>query len=184
MPTLFTIGHSNQKAVDFVDLLQEYEIECVVDVRTKPYSRFRHFNRELLEERLRELSIDYVFRGEDLGGHPEDDTLYANGRVVYERVAALSGFRRQIRDLADKSAQARIALMCSEEDPAKCHRHPLLAVAFRKRGVKVVHLRRDGSCQDDESIVEPVDQQMPLLEPDGEDLSWKSPKRIRPRSKS
>lgn len=184
MPTLFTIGHSNHKADDFIDLLQKYSIECVVDVRSKPSSRFHHFKQKPLKERLGELGIDYLFVGDHLGGHPEDNTLYENGRVVYERVAALRGFRREVRNVANKSGKARLVLMCSEENPEECHRHPLLAEAFTKRGVKVVHLRRDGSCQDSESITEPVGQQMPLLEPGGEDLSWKSPKRIRPISKS
>ena len=184
MPTLFTIGHSNQKAADFIELLEQYSIECVVDVRSKPRSRFPYFNRGPLEKRLRELGIDYLYLGDHLGGHPDDDSLYRDGRVVYERVAALSGFRREIRNVADKSRQVRLALMCSEEDPAKCHRHPLLATALKKRGVKVIHLRRDGTCQDADSISEPVGPQMPLLELGGEDLSWKSPKRIRPRGTS
>ena len=184
MPTIFTIGHSNQKAAHFVELLEKYSIECVVDVRSKPYSRFHHFNREPLEKRLAELDIDYLYLGDDLGGHPEDKELYENERVVYERVAALRGFRREIRNVADKSGQVRLALMCSEENPEKCHRHPLLADALKKRGVKVVHLRRDGTSQDAESITEPVSSQMPLLELGGEDLSWNSPKRIRPRGKS
>ena len=184
MPTIFTIGHSNQKAADFVELLRKYSIECVVDVRSKPYSRFRHFNREPLEKRLGDLGIDYLFLGDDLGGHPEDKTLYANDRVVYERMTALSGFRREIRNVADRSREARLVLMCTEEDPAKCHRHPLLASALKKRSVRVVHVRRDGSCQEADSIAEPVGQQMPLLEPEGEDLEWISPKKIRPQNKS
>jgi len=41
MTTIFTIGHGNRAIGEFVALLREAGIECVVDVRACPASR-RH----------------------------------------------------------------------------------------------------------------------------------------------
>ena len=174
-----TIGHSNQPAAEFVALLKKHNIERVVDVRSKPYSRFHHFNREPLTDRLRSFGIDYLHLGDQLGGHPDPDEFYVGGRVAYERVAALSGFRRGIAQVVDESAQHCVVLMCTEEDPAHCHRHPLLARMLIEHGIEVLHLRRDGSVQDATTMADEISLQLPLLEPVGEDLTWRSPKRIR-----
>ena len=72
--------------------------------------------------------------GDELGGHPSQDNLYnERGRVVYERVATLPDFRRGIKKIVELSDQHTLALMCTEEDPMKCHRHPLLALALVER---------------------------------------------------
>lgn len=180
MRAVFTIGHSNQPAADFVALLKKYEIELVVDVRSKPYSRFRHFGRESLATRLQDSGIEYLHLGDKLGGHPDADEFYVDGRVAYERLAATREFRSGIRQVAQKSEQCRLVVMCAEEDPTQCHRHPLLAPALAESGVQVHHIRRDGSLQEHITTRSPNEFQMPLVEPGGEDRTWLSPKRIRP----
>ena len=180
MSEIFTIGHSNQPADDFIGLLQKTNVECVVDVRSKPYSRFRHFNREPLARRLERIGISYLYLGHELGGHPEREELYVSGRVAYERVIALPEFRRGINRVIDEIEQHRIVLMCTEENPAQCHRHPLLARTLVEHGITVLHIRRDGSVQNAVEVDGQIDPQLALLEPPGEDLTWRSPKVIRP----
>lgn len=181
MPTVFTIGHSNQPAAEFDALLEKYNIQCLIDVRSKPRSRFGQFNRKALETRLSGRGIEYLYLGDELGGHPDPDEFYEGGHVVYERVAGLREFRRGIGRVIDESEQRRLVLMCAEENPADCHRHPLLARMLVERGVEVLHMRRDGSFQDATKMVESVDPRLPLFELAGEDLTWRSPKRIRRR---
>ena len=178
MPTVYTIGHSNQPADEFDALLLRQSIERVVDVRSRPRSRFGQFNGKALAKRLTGRGIEYLYLGDQLGGYPEPDALYDDGRVVYERVAALPHFRSGIKRVAKECEQQRMALMCAQEDPKVCHRHPLLASALLERGVEVLHLRRDGSVQDAATMTEQTSLQLPLLEPVGEDLTWRSPKRI------
>ncbi len=179
--TIFTIGHSNQPAANFDGLLEQNEIELLVDVRSKPYSRYHHFNRERLDSRLAAKGIRYLYLGDLLGGHPESSEFYENGRVVYERLAALKSFRRGITRVEEESAKSRVVLMCTEEDPAKCHRHPLLASALHERGLRVLHLRRNGLVEGAADFAEQTSFQIPLLETVGEDLTWKSPKIIKLR---
>ena len=182
MPTIFTIGHSNQSADDFVALLKQNGIECLVDVRSDPYSRFvKHFNREVLRTRLSRESIDYLYFGDELGGFPDRSDLYVSDHVVYERVAALPEFRRGIRRLIEESEQRCTAIMCAEEDPAECHRQPLLARTLLERGMVVLHLRRNGQVQEAAHFGDSADLQLPLFEPPGEDLTWRSPKPSRRR---
>ena len=182
--TILTIGHSNQPAAEFLNLLKGQDIQFVIDVRSKPYSRYRHFNREALKDRLHGVGIEYSHRGDALGGHPPEDEFYNDqGRVVYERLATLRRFRRAISKIVEESEQYTLALLCVEEDPAECHRHPLLAVALLERGLRVLHLRRKGSIQDAEGMIEQGSLQLPLVEPVGEDAKWQSPKRIRPRGR-
>ena len=184
--TVFTIGHSNQPADDFIALLKAYKIDQVFDVRSKPYSRFRHFSREHLMDRLARHEIQYAYMGEELGGHPVDERYYnERDRVVYERLAISPEFRRGFRNMVkeiEACERNSIAVMCTEEDPAKCHRHPLLARVLMERGLEVRHIRRDGTVQNAAEISEDISQQLPLFEPVGEDLVWQSPKRIRTRS--
>ncbi len=185
MSTVFTIGHSNQSSEDFIALLIKQRIEQVLDVRSTPYSSYvPHFNRESITHRLARKGIEYLYLGDQLGGKPKSDEFYENGHVVYERVAELSQFRRGLDRVVDESEQRRLVLMCAEENPVECHRHPLLASALLERGVRVLHLRRDGSLQDAAAMTEPTSPQLPLFEEEGEDLTWQSPKRVRRRDRT
>ncbi len=49
VPVIFTIGHSNHNLERFLGLLEGFEIETLVDIRSNPYSRFSpHFNQPAL----------------------------------------------------------------------------------------------------------------------------------------
>ena len=65
--TIFTIGHSTHSIEDFVALLRRHGITAVADVRSQPYGRLDHFNRENLSAALKASGIEYVFLGEQLG---------------------------------------------------------------------------------------------------------------------
>ena len=182
MSKVYTIGHSNQSSDEFIALLVKQSIDQLMDVRSKPRSRFPHFNQKALKQRLADQDIAYRYLGDLLGGYPEAEELYWNDRVVYERVVALPEFRRGIGRVLEESEKHCLVLMCAQENPRQCHRHPLLASELIKRGARVLHLRRDGSVQDAASMTEPLNPQLPLIEPVGEDLTWKSPNRIRRRS--
>ena len=68
MQKLFTIGHSNHSFDEFLDLLQQREIEKIIDVRSAPYSRYSpQFNKSALEKSLKCRGIGYIFLGKELG---------------------------------------------------------------------------------------------------------------------
>lgn len=145
---LWTIGHSNHPADRFLSLLQQHGIKTVVDVRSQPYSRFSpHFRQSRLRELLSEIGIDYLFLGDELGGRPKEPDLYDDaGDVVYDRVAQTERFADGLRRLMAAAATQRVAAMCSEEDPTRCHRRLLITRALLNgdSSPSVMHIRGDG----------------------------------------
>jgi len=154
-PGLLSIGHSSQPFNNLVVLLGRYQVEVVADVRTSPYSnRNPHFNSRNLRFGLNEANIGYLFLGKELGGRPEGDAFYdSDGCVDYSRVAETGLFQSGLDRLLDGGRRFRIALLCSEEDPAGCHRFLLVTRTLRDRGVPVAHIRGDGSVQRTEEII-------------------------------
>jgi uncharacterized protein (DUF488 family) len=146
---LFTIGHSNHSVKSFINILHLNFIEYVIDVRSAPFSRHvPHFNKPDLVISLQAEGLHYMHMGKELGGFPQDRSLYtAEGLVDYDRLAAIASFQKGL-DRITKGIQKgfRIVLMCAEENPQKCHRHFLLAKEFaERRKIAVSHLRADGT---------------------------------------
>jgi uncharacterized protein (DUF488 family) len=156
---VYTIGHSNVTVDKIVQLLQRYQIQVLVDVRSVPYSQYSpQFNRDSLAEALRESGIEYLFAGEYLGGRPEDRTLYKSGEnpssreeylelVDYNKVAKQDWYRNAIARLIAIAGERRTAVMCSEEDPKQCHRYRLIGQTLLQKGVTVWHIRRKGGVE-------------------------------------
>lgn len=153
-PQLFSIGHSTQTLEHLVKLLRQYGVEVVADVRTSPFSRFNpQFNRRDLQLSLRQAGIDYVFLGKELGGRPDGEEFYdPEDHVLYGRMAETSLFRAGLSRLLDGARQYRVAMMCSEEDPAECHRFLLITRVLHSEGIQVTHIRADGTSQRTEDI--------------------------------
>ncbi len=147
--SLSTIGHSNHSMETFLKLLQQFQIQVVVDVRSQPYSRYvPHFRKEALQQFLEEAGVRYLFLGRELGGRPSGDEFYdGEGQVLYRQLAESALFQEGIARLEKGLENYRVALMCSEEDPAKCHRLWLLGRVLQERGVEVSHIRGDGTLQ-------------------------------------
>ena len=147
--TIHTIGHSTRTVRAFIDLLRAHEIELVIDVRRWPASRrLPHFNREALHSALKSREIDYTWRG-DLGGFrkPSPDSVNTAWRVgafrAYADFMLTAEFQTIIDDLEQIAATGRIALLCAEAVPWRCHRQ-LLADAFLAREWAVRHIMDNG----------------------------------------
>jgi uncharacterized protein (DUF488 family) len=153
---ILSIGHSNLAADDLVAALKAHQIEIVIDVRSSPYSQFApQFNRLDLAQTLSKASIDYEFAGEALGGRPTDPTCYRNGEIPppkanylkevdYQTVATKSWYLEGLDRLIEIATEKPTAIMCSEEDPSRCHRHHLIAHTLLDRDIPVWHIRKSG----------------------------------------
>jgi len=156
---VLTVGHSNMPLTDFLESLHERGVRRIVDVRSAPYSRYvPHFNREPLEAALEAAGIAYGHAGEFLGGRPTDPTCYFSGElpdgkanylelVNYAEVARRDWYLRGIDRLIERAMQGTTAILCSEEDPARCHRHRLIARTLLQRGIEVLHIRANGGFE-------------------------------------
>ena len=144
---IYTIGHSDHTTVAFIDLLRQHGITLVVDVRSQPYSRWTpQFNRETLARDLESAGIPYRFMGDHLGGRPADPALYDPGqaRPDYERLEQTASYQAGIDQLLELARAERVAVMCSEGDHRRCHRHLLITQTLLERGIRVLHVQPDG----------------------------------------
>ncbi|MDA1349699.1 MAG: DUF488 domain-containing protein, partial [Chloroflexi bacterium] len=146
---IYSIGHSNHNWDTFYALLREHGVEVLVDTRTKPTSKWAPFaSARTLPGLTQNERIEYVFMGDSLGGKPADRSSYdARGKPDYARIRSKEFFKTAIAELVNMAASARVALMCAEEDPAKCHRKLLIGPALEQVGVTLLHIRQDGSVQ-------------------------------------
>ena len=151
---VFTVGHSIHSIEYFLGLLTQHQISALADVRSAPYSRFNpQFNRECLATDLRKTGIQYVYLGNQLGGRSDDETCYENGRIRYDRVARKPAFEQGLQRVVAGAENYRIALMCSEKEPLSCHRTLLVGHALVEHGVRVTHIRGDGSLESHDSAM-------------------------------
>jgi len=151
----FTIGYGDHPIDKFIDILRSVEIDMIVDVRSMPYSRFNpHFNRENLEKSLQRCDMDYRFKGDKIGGrYSNPSLLFPDGTVNYQKVQETDKFQEGINEVISIiSSGKKIALMCAEKEPERCHRFALISPFLQAKGISVVHIRPEGNLQTNEDL--------------------------------
>lgn len=144
---VFTIGHSNHPMGRFVELLRTHAIGLVCDVRSTPYSRFNpQFNRETLQAELKQQGIGYLYLGRELGGKPSGAGVPADDTARFAMLAQSKSFGAGLDRLLREAKTCRVAIMCAEKDPARCHRTHLIC-RHLPPGVLIHHILADGSLR-------------------------------------
>ncbi|HEX7157978.1 MAG TPA: DUF488 domain-containing protein [Edaphobacter sp.] len=180
MLRFYTIGHSSHAAERFVDLVKRHGIEVLVDTRSAPYSKFSpQFDRELLRDLVTAAGVRYLYMGDVVGGRPKEKGHYdEQGRVLYSRVAESAEFLDGIARLERGAAEYRVALMCSEEDPAHCHRRLLIGRVLSERGAELLHIRGTGELQAEVDVArasgKEIAEKQPALFAELEEARWRS----------
>jgi len=144
---IYTIGHGRHAFDYFLELLRQFEIEFVCDVRTVPRSRWPQFNLGVLRELLADNGIGYEHLPETGGRRKQTQE---------ER-------ERGIERIIEITSEVTTVIMCSESQPlsnhkiprANCHRVGMLSPMLRAKGVnRIIHILPDGrSIEFDESAV-------------------------------
>lgn len=137
---LYTIGHSSHTADEFLTLLRREHVNCIVDVRSQPQARyFPQFNQDRLTDWLRKAGVLYLSFCREFTPR-QYDCLTPDGQVDFEQAARKAPFLQAAARIERGMALGyRIALMCSEGDPYKCHRFCFLGRHFHEQGVSVLH---------------------------------------------
>ena len=140
-----TISHSTRTLPAFVKLLEAHDVKCLVDVRTVPRSRHNpQYNKGTLPTELCKAAIKYRHLP-SLGGLRH---ARKNSKNMAWRNASFRGFADYMQTpefeeglgkLIDLGAKQRVALMCAEAVPWRCHRS-LIADALCARGISVEHI--------------------------------------------
>jgi len=147
---IFTLGHSTLPIASFVALLQAYGIEGLVDIRTIPRSRHNpQFNDTALAKSLKAQHLEYVHL-KALGGlrrarkdSPNTGWRNENFRGFADYMQT-EEFRDALATLIGMSRKKRVAIMCAEAVPWRCHRS-LVADALSVRRVPVVEILSQSS---------------------------------------
>lgn len=149
MEPVFTLGHSSHPAEHFLGLLRRHGVAAVLDVRSRPASRFApQYNGAAMARWLAAAGFAYRWLGEGLGGRPSDPELYGpDGRPDYRRMSQSTMFAAGIAAVTGEVAARRVVLVCAEKDPAICHRAKLVAPALILRGIAVQHVHADGRLE-------------------------------------
>ena len=142
---MLTIGHSNRPIEEFLDLLKAHGVELLVDVRTVPRSRHNpQFNRDTLPHSLEQAGIQYEHMP-GLGGlrHARKDSPNTGWKNLsfrgYADYMQTGEFAENLHTLEKLDQERRVAIMCAESVPWRCHRS-LIGDALTARGVAVSHI--------------------------------------------
>jgi len=151
-PQILTIGHSTRPFEEFLELLKQHQVGCVADVRTIPGSRHNpQFNRETLAEALRRSEMTYLHLPH-LGGlrRARPDSINTGWRNASFRGFAdymqTEEFAAGLQELLVLAQGGRVALMCAEAVPWRCHRS-LIADALLARKIPVAHIMGLGALR-------------------------------------
>lgn len=119
---LYSIGYTGLTVEDLINILQAYKVTHLIDVRSKPFSRDKAFNKSALQRALANESVGYLWKGGDLGGL---------GEITDNNLTWLKQFQ------SDKVA----CVMCMESDPIKCHRYYEIGKRLNRLDVVVKHIK-------------------------------------------
>ena len=141
-PIVLTIGHSARPLEEFVRLLDGHGVRCLVDVRTLPRSGHNpQFNQDALSVELKRHGISYTHIP-GLGGlrHPRKDSTNLgwknSGFRGFADYMQTPEFEKNLKQLIELAKKDRLAIMCAEAVPWRCHRS-LISDALLVRGLRV-----------------------------------------------
>lgn len=130
MKKVYTLGTGRRSEEDFVEILFDYDIKTLVDVRSFPKSKMPIFTRENLENLLKKEGINYAFLGKELGGFRKGG---------YEAYTTTEDFGKGVEILEGIASKGTSVIVCAERFPWKCHRK-WISRELHRRGWQVEHI--------------------------------------------
>ena len=147
-----TIGHSNRPIEEFIDLLRQNEVQVLLDIRTVPKSRHNpQFGQDQLPLSLQAAGIEYR-QMPGLGGlrRALKDSPNSGWRNTsfrgYADYMQTDAFWHGVDEVAALAGGERVALMCAEAVPWRCHRS-MVADALAVRGIAALHIINPGKTR-------------------------------------
>jgi len=141
----YTLGHSDRSLEFVVGLLLGYGIQRLVDIRTIPRSLHNpQFNRDTFSLNLQAVGVHYTHMP-GLGGlrRARPDSVnkgWTNSSFRgYADYMQTSEFTAALDSLITLGEKERIAFMCAEAVPWRCHRS-LVSDALTIRHISVYHI--------------------------------------------
>ena len=152
---IYTIGHSNYTIERLIDMLRHYNINCVVDIRGTPYSKYNvQFDKETIRYTLSKAGFIYIYMAKELAAKRINKESYnEEGYSDFEKVIKEKEFLEGIERLKNGCNKGyNIVLLGAMQEPIRCHRSILVGKALRKHGFNVKHILDDYSIASQEDI--------------------------------
>ncbi|UGV39861.1 DUF488 domain-containing protein [Methanococcoides orientis] len=136
----YTVGYGNRSLEEFIDILQQYDLSYLVDIRSYPHSVREEFNKENLEIVLPKYNIVYS-HCPGLGGLREESYINYIGTDEFREY-----FKKLIGKIKEVNSNGSdVVLMCAEKNPKNCHRYKL-SNELESSGIRVIHLTNPGQA--------------------------------------
>ena len=154
MGQLYTIGHSTFPEEHLTELLQSFQVDYLLDVRSVPFSQYvPQYNDNQIMHTLDRVGIQYAQMGRFFGARQEDEAYYnKEGYLDFELFRSSELFRAGLENVKKGLQEHNIALMCAEKNPIDCHRAIMVARGFELNGVDVKHILHDFTFLPQESL--------------------------------
>ena len=141
---LFNIGYEGTSIEAFVNILIKNDVRLLCDVRMNPLSRKFGFSKGKLDHILHTVGIKYVHipgLGIESDKRTSLDTLEDYKCLFDDYEKSLSDKQVYLNSVFSLLQRySRIALMCFEHEPEKCHRHVVRDQIVKTHQVRSVSL--------------------------------------------
>ena len=146
MKEIYTIGYSGFAVDDFIGVLKNYNVTCLVDVRSLPKSaHFKDFNKENISRVLKLNNILYRNYVKEFGARQTDEKFYTNGVLDFSKFSLSEQFLDGVKKIeAGMELGYTFAFMCAEKRPENCHRCILVARKFHQLNYEVRNIIANG----------------------------------------
>ena len=140
---IYTIGYAGFSVEEFIEKLIVHEINIVIDVRSKPFSKHnQEYNKNIIPHTLNKFKIKYFSYADEFGARQVNQEFYCeSGYMDFDKFSESIQFMNGINNLIEGMKENNTyVLMCAEKDPIKCHRAVLIARKFYELGFNVIHI--------------------------------------------
>jgi uncharacterized protein (DUF488 family) len=149
---IYTLGHSTRSFEEFINILKNFQVELVLDVRKFPSSKkFPWFNKENLEKELTKNKIEYIHFPE-LGGYRKEG---------YENFAKSEEFEKAIKKLLEVIDEKNSLILCAEALWWRCHRR-YIANHLASLGYQIIHIFDEKRTQEHKLKEKEIEEKMKL----------------------
>lgn len=132
---IYSVGYEGMTLEGLVERLAGSRVEVLVDVRLNPVSRKPGFSRRALSAALDAAGVQYVHE-KGLGNPPDNRDSFREGDGAAGRLRMRSIIDTSAHDALGRTvalaSTRRIAVLCVEREPHRCHRRVITDMAVER----------------------------------------------------
>lgn len=154
---VYALGHSNYPFDKLIEILKKYNIDCVVDVREIPYSKYNiQYNKEVFQYNLKKLGYTYIYMADEFGAKRKTRESYnEEGYADFKKVIHEDSFKRGIERLKVGCNNGyKIVLLSAMQEPIRCSRAILVGRQLVKEGFDVKYIMHEGDLKTQSDLEE------------------------------